>query len=96
VAGVAAAQQYLTWWQRCGVAPEAAAGAHGANSSSKEQAPGNVIARLASRMPQLSTLKLYYNTTTQVRPAAALTENSSSRGYFHLTCDMKSQLIRER
>jgi hypothetical protein len=89
VAGVAAAQQYLTWQQRCGVGPKAAAAAKGANSSSKGQAAGDVVARLASRMPQLSMLKLYYNTTTQVRPAAAaaaclLESSSNSRGYIHI------------
>lgn len=64
VAGVASAQQLLQWRQQYGGLSTASAGSKA--SSSKQKLPVNLIAHLASRMPHLSKLKLYYNTIVQV------------------------------
>lgn len=75
VAGFAAAQQRLEWQQQFQQL-SAARGATAASSSSRgssrsvlrdqQQAPPNLVVQVASHLPQLSQLRLYYNTVLQV------------------------------
>lgn len=65
VAGIASAQQRLEWQHR------RQQGATSSSTGSRRQqpqrgVPPNLLQHLASRMPQLSQLKLFYNTVAQV------------------------------
>lgn len=73
VAGIASAQQQLEWQHR----RQQGATSSSTGSSRRQQqqqrgAAPNLLQHLASRMPQLSQLKLFYNTIAQVGGADAV------------------------